>query len=777
MPNIYETIEKFKQELNDLENTATMNMIRRYGAVYRGLNQRIGELIDEFTEKSGDMTLNTTQWAREYKRITELQLHIENELMKFGKLGDKELAKEVNQGTKYAQIHAEQIVGKIAQQAGTQITWNQAPIDLLQTFTGQVTKDSPLYKMLAIKGEDVAKKTTNAILVGMAAGQPAAVVARAIRKEFATVLTQAMVIARTEINRAYRETTRAIYQQNPDVITGYIRKSARTAKTCAACWAMDGAEFRLDQPLGDHPNGRCFMIPKVRGAENDPLYHEKSGEEAFKAQPAAVQRKVLGTVKYELYKEGKLQLSELIEEHHSPEWGSMVTEKSLDKLYGKEQAAKIKNEILAKYWHPDPSEMEIEAKQTAALKELEKAKKKAAAAKKKLEAIKPPITPTMWSGHENINNRLAPPKQGQLYSGHVKVWDHAKTLQGDQDLMPLSMMAKTENVNQHELYHCSTEGFTKSGNDQFNKIGDALYLGQDPKALWDFYGFKAFDEDLHPDAKVYKFTIKPDAKIYHALNQKSYEILEAEALKFAPKAKYPIKEYLLSQGYDGMTYFDPYATGEEWAIFNLGKLKLEGQIDWNLKAVRGSTTSAFDDLLIRLDIASGYEPEDLPSIKAQSRYMTTKLTPEQNSAIRSYTGSLYIDVNEALRREKLEWLSPRERESVPRIIEALKNAPPIKEDMVVYRGSEDFDPKLKIGDKMIDKGFMSTTTKKGKEFSGTKYEILVPAGSKGGAFIKEISMHEHEREFLFAPGAGFRVIDVQTDHWGYKRYTLVYEGR
>jgi len=89
--------------------------------------------------------------------------------------------------------------------------------------------------------------------------------------------------------------------------------------------------------------------------------------------------------------------------------------------------------------------------------------------------------------------------------------------------------------------------------------GRGLYLGRDKKALTNFY--------VSNVNKQQDFTIKITG---------SFNFLDlVENREFLQKNKDCLKEKVLSMGYDGIRYYDPDATGEEFVLFNYSKILIE----------------------------------------------------------------------------------------------------------------------------------------------------------------------------------------------------------
>lgn len=89
--------------------------------------------------------------------------------------------------------------------------------------------------------------------------------------------------------------------------------------------------------------------------------------------------------------------------------------------------------------------------------------------------------------------------------------------------------------------------------------GRGLYLGRDKKALTNFY--------VGDVNKPQDFTLKIIG------NFKFLDLVEND--NFLQENKNILKEKVLSLGYDGIRYYDPDATGEEFVLFNYSKILIE----------------------------------------------------------------------------------------------------------------------------------------------------------------------------------------------------------
>jgi SPP1 gp7 family putative phage head morphogenesis protein len=155
------------------------------------------------------------------------------------------------------------------------------------------------------------------------------------------------------------------------------------------------------------------------------------------------------------------------------------------------------------------------------------------------------------------------------------------------------------------------------------------------------------------------------------------------------------------------------------------------------------------------------------------------MTKPQSFAVNSYCRSGYLPVNGYLRTGKTtisrgQAYLDEIKDQVRLLREAFDAAPPIQNDLLVFRGiSDDFGDSLqglKIGDKISDKGFVSTSIRQSvavEDFGGDVMlmEIIIPKGTK---VISPAGMLEDkglitgamriEQEVIINAGSTFEVV-------------------
>jgi len=166
-----------------------------------------------------------------------------------------------------------------------------------------------------------------ALIVGVGTGQGPQTIARDMRDALGGNMQRAITIARTESMYAYRESSRQFAIANSDVVEGWVWLSRRSARTCSACWGMDGTFHTNDEPFGSHQRCACIPVPQTKTWKQlgyDVPDHRPdlgTGVAAFDKLSAADQEHILGKAKYAAFKDGTIGLADMVYVADDPHWG------------------------------------------------------------------------------------------------------------------------------------------------------------------------------------------------------------------------------------------------------------------------------------------------------------------------------------------------------------------------------------------------------------------------------------------------------------------------
>jgi len=121
-------------------------------------------------------------------------------------------------------------------------------------------------------------------------------------------------------------------------------------------------------------------------------------------------------------------------------------------------------------------------------------------------------------------------------------------------------LAKSKNYKDRIFFHAS-------GGIGENGVGVGLYLGKDKNAIDNFYNSDGTFGEIE------KYIGAP--RFIDLVNYEDFDEFEKIAKQNYPNEENNnhFKKLVLKKGFDGIRYYDPIATGEEFVLFNINKVK------------------------------------------------------------------------------------------------------------------------------------------------------------------------------------------------------------
>jgi hypothetical protein len=306
--------------------------LQRLTQSYQQLYSRLKDKIDLLAIAIGEEEPTAGQLVR-MTRYKSLIRQVEQELTDFQVILRNEIGNTTNDAIRFAGRDVYRALRVAGSTYGVELGFNRLPAEAIKSLLGFLQPESPLYKRIGelagYNTEFVAQK----LVEGIGLGYNPRKVAALIRDSLGGGLTDALRMTRTAQLWSYREATRANYLANADVVEGWVWWAHLAGEPCMACIAEHGSIHDLSETLDDHYNGRCTQIPVVRGF---PSPVEQTGEAWFSGLDEAKQKELMGEGKYESWKGGKFEFSQLAGKHTDAVYGSMTVESTLQDLLGNE---------------------------------------------------------------------------------------------------------------------------------------------------------------------------------------------------------------------------------------------------------------------------------------------------------------------------------------------------------------------------------------------------------------------------------------------------------
>lgn len=363
------TTNKFYSNLDRLDKHTIRRMAIAHRNAIKSLNVEFAR-IQGIIAKDKKLGLDSGAYVLQNQRLASFIVQARSEFEKFGSVVGEVLSETQLDAVKLAEQQIPNFVEAINGPAPVGYAFNRFPRAALTQMVGHLSDGSPLATLTKSFGDDAAGKLNAILANGMALGRNPLVIARQMRDVAGTLgIARARTIARTEMLRAYRESSRRTMLANQDVVQGWRWHSALDDRTCAVCYAMHGRTFKLHASMATHPNCRCVQIPITKswkelgfsGVADLTLPYKATvpGETWFKGLSKVQQRKVLGKGGQLAYEKGLVKLDDFVQDTYSAQWGYGRTTRSLRSIVGTDNARLLSRGIVPTDVQPNLAKLRL----------------------------------------------------------------------------------------------------------------------------------------------------------------------------------------------------------------------------------------------------------------------------------------------------------------------------------------------------------------------------------------------------------------------------------
>lgn len=330
-PLVVRIMREFKEALLAEEQEQLLEMARRWLTIERALSGDMLSLamhIDEL--RVAGETVSASRLFQ-LSRYRSLLAQTRVEVLRYADYAEGLIAGKQAEWGALAISNATDAINAAFISAGTvPARFDILPVEAIQSMVGLAGDGSPLSQLLRDSYADAAEGITNALLRAITIGQNPRVTAAEMAEGMSVSLNRMMVTARTEQLRVYRDASRR-QMASSGVVEGYRRLCAHDDRVCPACLMAEGRVYPLDEPLDEHPQGRCAQVPIVKDL---PRVEWLAGEDWFTTQDEETQRTILGDKYFDAWQGGQFELSAIVSRREDDRWGASLHPTPLSELVG-----------------------------------------------------------------------------------------------------------------------------------------------------------------------------------------------------------------------------------------------------------------------------------------------------------------------------------------------------------------------------------------------------------------------------------------------------------
>jgi SPP1 gp7 family putative phage head morphogenesis protein len=321
-------LKRHRQRLIDREERTFRELLAAYDEIERDLKRSYRELAKQIRDAQAAGEKISPSWLARERRLQLMLDQVEQQIVRFGGRAAPIIEREQREAINIAAQQTEDLLRVVGpSKAGTGGIGSTLTPRVVETAVGSMSDGSPLLSYFEKNlAPSVAAKLRSEIVKAAAVGTDFGTIARRLQRAGDITRSRALSMARTEVNRIRRETTRQIYEENSDVISGWEWVASKSPRTCPVCLALDGRVFKLQSEFPQHINCRCTMIAVIKGVTRP---ERTLGSEWFDRQPKDVQNKILGKEAGEAYRNGDVALKHFVGYVNSKEFGRSVYRKKL----------------------------------------------------------------------------------------------------------------------------------------------------------------------------------------------------------------------------------------------------------------------------------------------------------------------------------------------------------------------------------------------------------------------------------------------------------------
>lgn len=333
--NLLATWQALKAQADQMDGEVLERLARAYATGYSRLDPLVLSLTEqiEALTASGKLTADAIKKSAAYKNLIRAMV---DELEDYEAYMRMEISAAVTESANAGKLAGNALLlAAIAQSLGVEVsdlpkdTILRANDRTLEFLAKYLDKNGALFQKINSLSGYHAEQISQGILDMVGQGINPKVIGAWITDAYGMPLTDSLRMMRTAQLYSYRQANASTQIDNADVLRGGVWCAELDDRVCMSCVALHGTEWPVGAIADDHHNGRCAILPWVKGEPN-PI--DQTGADWFREQNEATQKSMMGEAKYQAWQDGKFELDKLSREYEDEVFGIMRGETPLKDL-------------------------------------------------------------------------------------------------------------------------------------------------------------------------------------------------------------------------------------------------------------------------------------------------------------------------------------------------------------------------------------------------------------------------------------------------------------
>jgi hypothetical protein len=200
---------------------------------------------------------------------------------------------------------------------------------LLTNKLGIAQDGQPIVEKLKSKWLPSTMTAAKTLIEGLHRKEPERNITPRMLEALGQNLQQAFNVYRGETMAKYRAAQAQQYAVASGPVLKYMRQALYSRRSCAACIISDGKIYDKPDEMDKHLNCRCILVPVTDEQIVMQTAQASTGHDWLLSQEPAVQQQILGKGVYQLFKAGRIQLTDLIRVSDDSTYGPQLSTRPL----------------------------------------------------------------------------------------------------------------------------------------------------------------------------------------------------------------------------------------------------------------------------------------------------------------------------------------------------------------------------------------------------------------------------------------------------------------